>query len=359
MKKIFVNGVGLTNSEIYGVERYTYEILLELDKIVAPNSIIVLIPQQSQRELLFNNIIVEKIDSNLYDPNKRKFWNSLRFRNYVKQRDGLILDLALKLPLLGGNIVAIHDCITEKIIQNCDTFRKKIERYYYMFRAFINLKRSNIVITVSEHAKNDIANYYKIPLKKIKVIYPGWQHFNRIQEDDSIISELNLKEGKYCFSLGTQHYHKNFKWIAEAAKQNPNYSFVVAGSRKWSSQENYLGYDKIDNLYFTGYISDEQVKSLMKHCKAFIQPSFYEGFGMPPLEAMSTGSKCIVSNATCLPEIYGDSVWYIDPYDYENINIDEIMRAPIEDNSKVLKKYSWKKSAKKIKKIIDCVQIKS
>ncbi|MBP3238328.1 MAG: glycosyltransferase family 4 protein [Lachnospiraceae bacterium] len=358
-KKIYVNGIGLTDKEIFGVQRYTFEILKELDKMVEYGSIVVLVPQKSERKLQFNNIIVEEIDSSFYNPKKIRFWKSLRFRSYVKKRNGLILDLSLNLPFMGADIVAIHDCITEKVKQNCDTVRRKVGRYLYMLRAFMNLKRSKIVITVSEHAKKDISKYYNIAQNKIKVVYPSWQHFNRIKEDESIIEELGIEKKKFCFSLGSRYYHKNFKWVLEAARQNSSYKFVVTGSESLGSGEEDFERNKPENLIFTGYLSDERVKALMSHCMAFIQPSFYEGFGLPPLEAMSTGAKCIVSNATSLPEIYGDSVWYIDPYDYENINIDEIMRAPIEDNSKVLKKYSWKKSAKKIKKIIDYVQIKS
>ena len=90
----------------------------------------------------------------------------------------------------------------------------------------------------------------------------------------------------------------------------------------------------------------------MKKCKAFIHPSLYEGFGLPPLEAMSVGARCIVSNVSSLPEIYGRSVWYIDPYNYNEINLGKIMMEEIEDNTVVLNKYSWNKSAELFYKTI-------
>jgi glycosyltransferase involved in cell wall biosynthesis len=163
--------------------------------------------------------------------------------------------------------------------------------------------------------------------------------------------------GKYFFALGSRSYHKNFKWIVEAAKQNPQYRFVVSGTNSLSTSDTALD-TKLDNLIYAGYLSDEQVKALMTHCKAFLQPSLYEGFGIPPLEAMSTGARCIVSNTTSLPEIYGDSVWYIDPLDYQDINIDKIMSGKIEDNYEVRNKYSWRRSACKLYALMEHISEK-
>jgi glycosyltransferase involved in cell wall biosynthesis len=98
-------------------------------------------------------------------------------------------------------------------------------------------------------------------------------------------------------------------------------------------------------VIFTGYLSDEEIKALMNHCKVFVQPSLCEGFGIPPMEAMSVGANCIVSNRASLPEVYLNSVWYIDPEDYDNINIDKIMQSSKNDNDVILNLYSWKKSA--------------
>ena len=92
----------------------------------------------------------------------------------------------------------------------------------------------------------------------------------------------------------------------------------------------------------------------MAHCKAFIQPSLSEGFGMPPLEAVSAGARdIIVSNVTALPEVYGECAHYIDPTKYENIDMDEILATEVRDPSVLLEKYSWEKSAKQIKALID------
>ena len=100
-----------------------------------------------------------------------------------------------------------------------------------------------------------------------------------------------------------------------------------------------------------GYVSDGEVKALMKNCKAFIFPSYYEGFGIPPLEALSCDAKCIVSRSSCLPEIYGDTVQYIDPTD-SSTNLGELLSRPVTPCDTVLSKYTYANSAKLLLEVI-------
>ena len=85
----------------------------------------------------------------------------------------------------------------------------------------------------------------------------------------------------------------------------------------------------------------------MKGCRAFIHPAVYEGFGIPPIEALSCGAELIISNTTCLPEVYGKSAHYIDPYNYD-VDLDELLKEPIASASEVLGRYSWVEEAKKL-----------
>ena len=101
------------------------------------------------------------------------------------------------------------------------------------------------------------------------------------------------------------------------------------------------------NVIFTGYISDEQIKTLMRNCKAFIYPSLYDGFGLPPLEALSQGAQVICSNAACLTEVYGNSVHYIDPYDAD-VDLNSLLDKYVDTPEAVLNKYSWEKSAREL-----------
>ena len=101
-----------------------------------------------------------------------------------------------------------------------------------------------------------------------------------------------------------------------------------------------------------GYISDEQIKSLMKHCKAFLFPSTFEGFGIPPLEALAVGAPVISSDTASMPEVLGDSVHYIDPYSFD-CDLDALLREPAADAEKALERFSWERSAGKLLKLIN------
>ena len=86
---------------------------------------------------------------------------------------------------------------------------------------------------------------------------------------------------------------------------------------------------------------------MISESRAFIHPAIYEGFGIPPLEALSSGANLIVSTATCLPEIYEDAAHYIDPYDYD-VDLEKLLSEPVEPASKVLDKYNWAREAEKL-----------
>ena len=134
---------------------------------------------------------------------------------------------------------------------------------------------------------------------------------------------------------------KNTGWILELARNNPDKTFVLSGAKAYNSR---VQLDIPDNVVMTGFVSDEQIKSLIKGCKAFVYPSIYDGFGIPPLEALSQGVPVICSSAACLPEIYKNSVHYIDPYDTD-VNIDELLKEEVDSPEAVLNRYSWSRSA--------------
>jgi glycosyltransferase involved in cell wall biosynthesis len=96
-----------------------------------------------------------------------------------------------------------------------------------------------------------------------------------------------------------------------------------------------------------GYLDDAKVKALMEKCRAFILPSYYEGFGLTPLEALSCGAEIIIANAASLPEIYGKTAHYIDPFD-TNIDLEKLLQEPVESPDGILEKYSYDTAAKQV-----------
>ncbi|MBQ5647203.1 MAG: glycosyltransferase, partial [Treponema sp.] len=129
------------------------------------------------------------------------------------------------------------------------------------------------------------------------------------------------------------------------AKKNPNEKFAISGKMLSGLVPQELEILKsLDNVILLGYVSDEQVKALMQKCTAFVFPSYYEGFGIPPLEALSCGTKIIVSNAASLPEIYENTAYYINPDD-TNINLKLLLSKEVESSDKILERYQYKNAA--------------
>ena len=347
MAPLVFNGGTLAREEIYGVQRSTLEMLKELDGMVSPDAVELVVPNNSVRDFPFENIRVIKIPGDTNATVGRNKWTHVQFPRYVKARGGVGVDMILALPTRHCDVACIHDCITELFPQNATDLRSKLSRTLYIRRVKKVMRRAKLILTVSESAKADLAERYHRDPDSIVVIYNGWQHMQAIEPDERILDELGLRDTEYFFSLGSRFAHKNFRWVVEAARQNPQYRFVVTGSGLLNASDKDLDEGQPENITFTSYLSDGQVKALMSHCKAFVLPSLYEGFGIPPMEAMSVGARCIVARAGSLPEIYGKSVWYIDPLVYEGIDLDAIMaEPPEEDNDVILERYSWNRSAR-------------
>jgi glycosyltransferase involved in cell wall biosynthesis len=152
--------------------------------------------------------------------------------------------------------------------------------------------------------------------------------------------------------LGSVAKHKNYKWIYEVAARNNNIQFVVAGNiskKAWGIDNSAF---ELENIIFTGYVTDEENKALINSCWAFLQPSKYEGFGIPPLEAIALGKKALVSNVTCLPEIYEGYAPMFAPDDYD-VNIEELLAQDTNPSEPLIEKYTWKKVAQSWLKLFD------
>lgn len=347
-------GRGICQGKVLGIHRNTLELLNNLDKMVPPGQVEVLVPANEQINLHFQNIAIENIGKEIRLPNPlgnrltSYLYRNWYFKNYARKNHAVTVDMLLVFPDFGCDVIMIYDCIPERFPQNYVTPRMQKSRRRLLHKQANSVAKCRRILTDSYNARNDILEFYKPQGKPIQVIPCAWQHFERVQEDDAVIDRLGLREKDYFFSMGSRFPHKNIQWVSRAAAQNPQYTFVVSGAIPGDIKDTSYEGSQASNVVFTGYLSDPEVKALMRHCKAFIQPSLYEGFGIPPMEAMSVGADCIVSNAASLPEVYGNSVWYIDPLDYDHIDLDEIMSRPKESNDVILNKFSWEKSAREL-----------
>lgn len=345
MKYAF-NGRFLTK-QITGQERYASELLLQLDKICKKGEFCVLTSNNALHIPKYENIDVIQ-----FGTLKREAWEQLCLGPYLRRHNLKCVNLTTTYALGHCDIVCIHDAsiyeIGKQFMHSAYGFFGTIwKRMLCSFAA----RKADKILTVSYYSKEKLKDILNLPDEKISVVSNAWQHYKRVDSDDSIFDRLPYaQDKKYFFAMSSLSPQKNFIWILEIAKRNPNCQFIITGKAEGFT---HLGVEelKANNLHFTGYLKDGEIKSLMQHCRAFIHPAIYEGFGIPPLEAMACGAELILSSATCLPEIYEKSAHYINPYNYD-VDLDELLKEPIESAQKILDKYDWAREAQKLYEIL-------
>lgn len=339
MCKYVIDGLFLTQ-RITGTQRYSYELTCELDKLVKKGDIKILVPNSASNLPKYENIEVVR-----YGKHQGIMWQQIDLAHYLRKnkKQGIFFNNVLPLTYPHG-IITIHDVCYKANPQFYSSLRDKLSMLWHRLNYWRAAHSNMIILTDSEFSKSEIIKYYDVDPKRIQIIYCGWQHINRTDFSQNTFEKYNyLKPNEFYFSMSTLGANKNFKWILYAAKNNPDETFAIAGGGKLKGAAEAAGFSSLPNVHFLGYVSDEDAKTLMANCKAFLFPTFYEGFGIPPLEAIACGCKqIIVSDTPCMHEIYGDCAEYIDPYNniYSLLNSKYVMI-----DTQLLKKYSWKKSA--------------
>lgn len=338
-KRFIISGIGLCSNEITGMTRYLYEIITRLDKLIDNyNNLNIEICYPKEFEINLPNL--NNIELIPLQKGNKKWFQVIR--KYANKNNAIFVGMCNDLAIKKDSIICLHD-IRSILNTEYDPLKQKMKEMLISIMAKLLAKN---IVTVSETSKDQIRNRLSIKPEKIKVISPGWEHMTGIEYDDNIFLRYpQIFKGEYFYSLGSIATHKNYKWILEVAKREKENIFVIGGGehlKKWSQQYN----DNLDNVIFVGYITDGEHKSLLRSCKAFIHPSKFEGFGLPPMEALSENCKIIVSNTTALPEVYGESAYYINPNIYD-VKLLELLGQKVEHRETVLKKYSWDTSAEK------------
>jgi glycosyltransferase involved in cell wall biosynthesis len=221
-------------------------------------------------------------------------------------------------------VVTIHDIGP---IVNQENF-KKITVRIHKFLIPMTVKNADIVITDSEFSKNEIMRYLKTDPKKIRVIYPGIDKRFRIlpkEEFVPIFDKYNLPK-KFILYVGSIHKQKNLQALIRAyalIKAETDCKLVIVGRKMFEGDRQLPAL--IENLHlqrdiiFSGYAKDEDLPAFYNAASVLVLPSLYEGFGLPPLEAMACGTPVITSNRASLPEAVGEAGIMVDPDDIEGL----------------------------------------
>ncbi|MDD7185874.1 MAG: glycosyltransferase family 1 protein [Oscillospiraceae bacterium] len=267
----------------------------------------------------------------------------------------------------GKSVVTVHDMVYKAFPE---TVRARTK---YMLDTGLkkSMKRADIIVTDSEFSKTEIIKYFPQYQDKIRVVPCGvdLNKFHPCNDTDKIERvRKDFETGEeYFLYLGTIEPRKNLERLIEAYAEfvkntdNPP-NLVLAGGKGWLYDNIYAKAEKLGiekKVIFTKYIPSEDINALICGAVAFVFPSIYEGFGMPPLEAMACGVPVLTSGEASLPEVTGDSAVIVDAYSVksiaeglERIYSDRNLRERLSrEGSERAEKFTWEKSAEILYKV--------
>ncbi len=253
-------------------------------------------------------------------------------------------------------IMTIHDLSFIKYPE----YAPKIVKNNYKNRIENCLKWTDLIITFSESTKQDINQIFNFPETKI-FITPQASRYENLKINLSTTTNYNLNH-PYLLFVSTFEPRKNIINIIKAfnhLKQTKkiDHNLILIGQKGWQYQPIFEAINNSqfrDNIYHLGYLSDQEVALFYQNAEVFIYPSYYEGFGLPVLEAMSLGAPVITSNISSLPEVAGDAAILINPHNYQEladailqvIKNSELRNNLIEKGKNRAKLFSWENTAK-------------
>lgn len=340
-----------------GIGRYSYELSKALYNLQQMSMKIVI---REEDKLLFSfakdeDLIVAK---GIKNSKSRNYYEQFILPNKVhKEYPNAIIHYPDSMaPLFSKNkvVITVHD-ISFKAIDNVFTFKTKLWKSTI---TKMSLRKANKIIADTNFTKSEILKYYpNTKESNIEVVYCGFNDFSKESIDEVKINNkiLNLKQKEYILTVSTISPRKNIDGLIKAfniIKDKIDCNLVVAGKNGWLYENIYKLVDELhlkDRVIFTGEVNDDELKFLYKNAKLFVYPSFYEGFGLPPLEAMSFGIPVAVSNVTSIPEVVGIEECFFDPYKIREIGTSILDIIASKDlNERIIKqaykritKFSW------------------
>lgn len=346
MASILINGNFLCRP-LTGIERFAYETVSCMDSMIDDGDDIALFTPVNSTPQEYNHISTIKSKKPL---TSFPAWDMVQFARKCALTNRVALSFSNTAPLgKKCGFAFIHDVYCADCPEDFSTLHEKAVALYTDFSCRNICKNALKVITVSNFSASRIIERYNVEKERIVVITNGYEHFNKVLPDDRVFSRFpRLIRGGYYFTLGSLQKRKNLAWVLSCAKSHPKDIFAISGGKV----SGYIAKEvkelsSLKNIIMTGRLEDGEVKSMMQSCKAFLFPSLYEGFGIPPLEALSCGAPVIVSNIPVFHEIYKDSVHYIDPHE-SDIDIDAILKEKTKGIREVLNTHTYKNAARSL-----------
>jgi glycosyltransferase involved in cell wall biosynthesis len=226
------------------------------------------------------------------------------------------------------------------------------------------VKKATRVLTVSDYSKQDITRCYRCPSEKISTVYNGANEiYQPLLEEVIIHTRKRISNNRpYFLFVGSLHPRKNVQRLITAYQgiSNPTVDLVIVGSAMWRDHQISVDPSCADRIHFLGYLAQKELAEVMGSALALAYVPYFEGFGIPLVEAMRCGIPILAANTTCLPEIAGNAAIYCDPFNVEEIQKgleqlieNDALRIQLSENSKKrATKFSWDQAAKKSWEVI-------
>lgn len=337
---------------ITGVQRFAFEMCKELDSLLhsyADLKVIGLMPQREINEQ-YCNYVFKSIQIKGCGRLSGHLWEQLELPIY--SRGALLINFCNTAPLLKfKQVITLHDVI---FMTNQDS-QKLWFKLWYQLIARVTVSSARSVFTVSEFSKAEIIRLLKVNADRIVVLgnAPSLQNY---AYENQIFNRFKLVGKKYFLMIGSNSTRKNTQMVAKLFASEPelhDVMLVIVGGK-------YVNLGAVDdivaeNLIYTDYIKDGELRSLYSHAQALIFPSLYEGFGIPLLEAMAESTIVIASDIRVIREVCADNALYFDPYSTNSLKQQIILRLShsdellleLKDKAQAqLVNYQWAKFAK-------------
>lgn len=377
-QKILVDGLGLVEGHFSGVGQYILGILRGLDEIIEESEyrglqapeVVVIIPRDKVKR--FNKFGFKHIQYKKF-PLPFRYMAALWHRGKLPPIDLLcgrgtyIFPRFVGMPLLfSKSILVIYDLSFELHREYSDEgnaiFLSKFVRE--------SVGKSKRVVTISRNAQKEITDFYKLPKSKVSVAYPAADpklFYRRSSGEIKTVKRKYKIKGDYILALSNLEPRKNLKALVDAYCNLPKavtdkYSLLLVGVSGWKTEAlfNHI-VGKVNEGYNiirpSKYVADKDKPAIISGASLLVYPSHYEGFGMPPLEALACGVPVIAANNSSLPEAVGSAGKLINVNEPDRLvktmeetldNIENISKAAREAGPRQAEKFSWKDSAQKI-----------
>jgi len=360
--KIVINTIPLF-SPLAGVGHYIYNLLIEFQRL-RPDVTYTFYYGYFSKKLkvyreeeakVFYRLKEWAKESPVVSPHARKLKHILARIN-LRKYDLYFEPNFIPLPIRSKKIVAtVHD-FSFHLHPEWHP-RERIE--YFSGNFFKRIEKADLIITGSRYIEKEAFDLFNGKDLRIVTIHYGYDHA-LFHPNKKAGEEKASPSGHYILFVGSIEPRKNLLGLLKAYLLLPEYlkkgfQLLITGSKGWGNQEIVERMEQLKGrVHYLGYLTNEELAALYRGASCLVFPSFYEGFGLPPLEAMACGCPVIVSNVASLPEVCGDAGYYVDPYDVESIAegiyqvlTDESLRQSlIQKGLERAKLFSWEKAAK-------------